>query len=246
MKVFTADLHIHTVLSPCGSLRMSPVVIVQTAKERKLDIIGITDHNSTLQCRTVSREAARAGITTYCGVEVNTKEEVHCLAFFEDFEKLDAFQQYLDKYLPERQNDARLFGYQVVVNETDEITYEETRLLISGIEQNIGQVEKQVHSLDGIFIPAHVNRQKYSLTSQLGFIPPDLNFDALELSEHTRTAEFLRVYSCPGNPVILRNSDAHEPTTIGKQFNRLIMKDTGFGEFRKAIRRMEGREVLAQ
>ena len=101
MKVFNADLHIHTVLSPCGSLEMSPKAIILAASEKKLDIIGITDHNSTRQCRVVTAEAQKAGITVYCGAEVTSKEEVHCLAFFENFKKLDEFQQFLDKHLPD-------------------------------------------------------------------------------------------------------------------------------------------------
>ncbi|HNX85999.1 MAG TPA: PHP domain-containing protein, partial [Bacteroidales bacterium] len=50
MKNFTADLHIHTVLSPCGDLDMSPDIILSQAMAKKLDLIGITDHNSTRQC----------------------------------------------------------------------------------------------------------------------------------------------------------------------------------------------------
>ncbi len=42
MQVFSADLHIHTVISPCGDLDMSPIRIIERVLERKLDIIGIT------------------------------------------------------------------------------------------------------------------------------------------------------------------------------------------------------------
>jgi hypothetical protein len=43
--------------------------------------------------------------------------------------------------------------------------------------------------LGGIVIGAHVNKTKNSLISQLGFIPPDLKLDAIELSKHiTREA----------------------------------------------------------
>ena len=47
MNKYKADLHIHTVLSPCGDLEMSPKIIVEAAGKQGLDIIGITDHNST-------------------------------------------------------------------------------------------------------------------------------------------------------------------------------------------------------
>lgn len=244
MKVFIADLHIHTVLSPCGSLEMSPKAIIEAAKSKKLDIIGITDHNSTRQCRVIAGEAEKAGITVYCGVEVTTKEEVHCLAFFENFEKLDEFQHYLDVNLPDIKNDTALFGYQVVVNEAEEIVYEEDKLLISAINKSIDQVEAEVHRLDGIFIPAHVNRPKYSLISQLGFIPPDLKFDALELSKHIETNSFLKSYPYLNKASIIRSSDAHQPELIGESFTRLSMKSSDFSEFRKAIAGTDGREVI--
>ena len=83
MKKYRADLHIHTVLSPCGDLEMSPVNIVQKAKERSLNILGISDHNSTLHAPLIKKLAAKEGILVLMGAEVTTKEEVHCLCFFE-------------------------------------------------------------------------------------------------------------------------------------------------------------------
>jgi 3',5'-nucleoside bisphosphate phosphatase len=244
MKVFNADLHIHTVLSPCGSLEMSPKAIVKAAVEKKLDIIGITDHNSTRQCRVVAGEAEKAGLTCYCGAEVTTKEEVHCLAFFENFEKLDIFQQFLDMHLPDIFNDTELFGEQVVVNEREEIVYEESKLLVSALNQSIDQVEQEVHRLGGILIPAHVDRSRYGLISQLGFIPPDLKFDALELSKHMDTMKFLKAWPYMKKATILRNSDAHHPDTIGESFSCLRMMNTDFNEFRMALRKADGREVI--
>lgn len=246
MNVFKADLHIHTVLSPCGSLEMSPRAIVEAALKAKLDIIGITDHNSTRQCRAVVTEAEKAGITVYCGAEVTTKEEVHCLAFFENFEKLDEFQLFLDANLSDIRNDTGLFGYQVVVNEKEEIVYEEERLLISALGKSIDQVEQEVHRLGGLFIPAHVNRQKYSLISQLGFIPPDLKFDALELTGRQDTRAFLNAWPGLKHAVIIRSSDAHQPEKIGESFTGLLMADTGFGEFAMALAGKEGRGVTGQ
>jgi PHP family Zn ribbon phosphoesterase len=244
MKEYKADLHIHTVLSPCGSLEMSPRTIIQEALKKNIDIIGITDHNSTRQCLEVSREAQKAGITVYCGVEVTTKEEVHCLAFFETFDILDSFQQYLDLYLPEILNDTNLFGYQVVVDEAENIVYEEPKLLISAIAQSIDQVEEEVHRLKGVFIPAHIDRPKYSLISQLGFAPPDLKADAFELSKHTSTEAFLKKFSYLKDRTFIRNSDAHQPDLIGESYTILQMGSPSFEEFRQAIAGINGRKVV--
>lgn len=244
MKEFKADLHIHTVLSPCGSLEMSPRNIVQEALKKNLDIIGITDHNSTRQCQMVNQEAQKAGLTVYTGVEVTTKEEVHCLAFFETFDILNAFQQYIDQHMPDIMNDTDLFGYQIVVDESENIVYEEPKLLISAISQGIDQVEAEVHRLEGIFIPAHVNRPRFGLVGQLGFVPPDLKADAFELSKHISTEAFLEKFSYLKGRTFVRNSDAHQPELIGESFTTLKMESTAFSEFRQAIAGVNGRRVM--
>ncbi|RMD59308.1 MAG: PHP domain-containing protein, partial [Nitrospirae bacterium] len=47
MGCFVADLHVHTCLSPCADIDMSPLRIIEKAKSKSIDIIGITDHNSS-------------------------------------------------------------------------------------------------------------------------------------------------------------------------------------------------------
>jgi hypothetical protein len=38
LKLYKADMHIHTCLSPCGDWGMSPKRIVEKSLEKKLDI----------------------------------------------------------------------------------------------------------------------------------------------------------------------------------------------------------------
>ena len=82
MKEFRVDLHLHTCLSPCGSLEMSPQRIVETALERGLDAIAVTDHNSTLQCPEILALGEERGLMVFAGAEVTTREEAHCVALF--------------------------------------------------------------------------------------------------------------------------------------------------------------------
>ena len=91
MNQYRADLHIHTVLSPCADLEMTPANIVNRAKEKGLQIIGITDHNSIKNALLVKKLAQKTGIFVLTGAEVTTKEEVHCLAFFEFENQLEQF-----------------------------------------------------------------------------------------------------------------------------------------------------------
>ena len=243
MNRYKADLHIHTVLSPCGSLEMSPQVIVEAARTKGLDVIAITDHNSTRQCKVVARLAKKDGIMVLCGAEVTTREEVHCLTFFENFEKLDVFQDYLDEHLPEIKNNPDVFGHQVWVNEKEEIMGEEERLLISGLNQSIEDIEAKVHALDGLFILAHVDKKRFSIYSQLGFIPFDLKIDAMGISPLADVVELQKKHPEMENYVLLRSSDAHMPDQIGQRYTEFIMEELSFEEIKLALRKENGRET---
>lgn len=105
MKQYLADLHIHTCLSPCGSLEMSPSEIVRRSLAKGLDAIAITDHNTTLQCPEIQSLGERFGLRVFAGVEVTTREEAHCLVYFPTDESRKRFQRYLEEHLPPIPND---------------------------------------------------------------------------------------------------------------------------------------------
>ncbi|NVO19279.1 MAG: PHP domain-containing protein [Bacteroidetes bacterium] len=238
MKEFRADLHIHTVLSPCGQLDMSPDKIVKQASDRKLHIIGITDHNSTHHCKLIRKIAEPLGIFVMMGAEITTKEEVHCLAFFETDELLDKFQEYLDEHLPHIPNDPERFGYQVIVDENEIILKTEEWLLISALDQSIEQVESMVHELGGIFIPAHIDKGSFSLFSQLGFIPKGLKADAFEISPRANSQAITPLITGSASKTLIRNSDAHLLELIGSVCSIFRMEYCSFKQIRTAIETM--------
>ena len=246
MNQYRADLHIHTLLSPCGSLEMSPAAILEAAAEKALDIIGIADHNSTRQSTIIRDMAKKYGIFVLCGAEINTKEEIHCLAFMEDDEKLAVFQNYLDEHLIKVPNNPEKMGYQVVVNEAEEIIYEEENLLIAAIDQDIEAAEKFVHSLGGIFIPAHINKAVNSLLGQLGFIPPDLKPDAVEISRHVTREKFLAENPFVKGFNITTASDAHIPGDVGKIASVFEIEKRSFAEIKMALHGENGRRVITK
>lgn len=243
MRCFKADLHTHTVLSPCGDLEMSPGNIADKAIEKGLDIIGITDHNSTLQCATVKKVAEQKGLFVLCGAEVTTKEEVHCLAFFEKHDQLSYFNDFIYEHLADVKNDPEKFGYQALVDENEMIISQPEKLLISATDLSIEALEKKVHEMDGLFIAAHIDRISNGIIGQLGFIPPDLNFDALELSKFTTLEEFINDYPQPKDYTYIQSSDAHYVNDIGAVYTRFYLNEPSFSEIRKALNSQEGRKT---
>jgi len=235
MRWYKADLHIHTVLSPCGGLDMSPVNIIRQAMEKNLDIIAITDHNSTKHCRSAQQIAGKYGITVIAGAELNTKEEIHCLAFFENITRADQFQQYIDDNLTVIPNKAEIYGHQYLVDENEDILDEEDRLLVAALRTGIEDVITEVHRLEGLVVPAHINRMYNGLYSQLGFLPAGLMADALELDRRAGNDGFFQKHPEIGRYPLLRNSDAHSLQQIGTASTEYWLESPVFSEIRQVL-----------
>jgi 3',5'-nucleoside bisphosphate phosphatase len=244
MNLYRADLHIHTLLSPCGDLDMSPINILNKARERDLQIIGITDHNTTKHCQLTRKLAEKSGIFVVMGVEITTKEEAHCLAFFETDEKLSEFQEFLDLHITKFKNDPLQFGYQPVIDEAEGIIEEVDYLLISALDQGIDEIEQKVHSLDGLFIPAHIDRNRFSVLSQLGFIPKDLKVDAFEVTPFFEKEKFRQYMKWHAGKALLHNSDAHFIEQVGQSVTILEMEGRSFSEIKLALAGLDGRQVV--
>ncbi len=239
LRTYKGDLHIHTQLSPCGSLDNSPQNIVYFAKEQGLDFIGIADHNTTRQASIVVEIGKQNGLTVFPGVEVNTKEEVHCVCLFPDVTPLAQMQNWLDERLPNMENKPEYFGFQVQVDANDNIVYSENRFLHAAIHASINEVCDYVHQLGGLFFPAHIDRRGNSLLRQLGMIPDNLNFDALEIFRATNEADIRSSLNLSKNIAVLKNSDAHYPYEIGRAYSLYELDALNFNAVRNALRQKD-------
>ncbi len=88
MSCLLADLHIHTVLSPCAEREMTPEAIVAEAVRKGLRMIAICDHNCASNAGAVIaaavRRAADSMLVVLAGIEVTSAEEAHVLGYFPD------------------------------------------------------------------------------------------------------------------------------------------------------------------
>lgn len=244
MRDFRVDLHVHTCLSPCGSLEMSPLRIVETALAQGLDAIAVTDHNSTLQCPEIQALGEERGLTVFAGAEVTTREEAHCIALFGDDESRTAFQEYLDAYLPAVPNDPERFGDQVWVNSRNEILGEAPYLLLSALDRSVGQIAARVRQLGGLFVAAHVERPSFSLISQLGFIDASLAVDAIEYNNRERFELLTAGHKYLKRYTRYTASDAHYPDQIGTQYSLLKADALTFQHLAMAFRRENGHTIV--
>lgn len=244
MPVFKADLHIHTLLSPCGSLEMSPENIVATALKKKIDILAITDHNSTKQAPLIMEMAEKNGIYVLPGAEVNSSEEVHCLTLFETIDQINQFQFFIDQHMVPIPNKPETFGDQVVVDADEMIVEEVKHLLITALDVPLLEIEQKAHQLGGLVIPAHVDRSYNGIVSQLGFIPNDLKIDAIELSKNADLETWQTNGKLPEGVAVIRSSDAHHPNQLGEMCTCFEIENCSFSEIKLALHYDKGRRIV--
>lgn len=242
LRLFKADLHIHTCLSPCTELDMSPKKILTSAIKKGIDIIGICDHNSSENSVAVMKAARTMNINVIPGMEVTSQEEVHVLGLFDDTENALKLQEHIYRNLPGK-NDEEAFGMQVIVNEKDEVLGFNDKLLIGATTIPIEQVIRLIHSFDGLAIASHIDRESFSIIGQLGFVPENLGLDALEISPNVTFEEANKRYT--NHYPITSSSDAHYPDDIGKSFTFFLLEEGNVAEIKKALKNEEGRKVMS-
>ncbi|MCX7816479.1 MAG: PHP domain-containing protein [Syntrophales bacterium] len=235
------DFHIHTCLSPCADLSMTPRAIVKKAIEKSLNVIAICDHNASENVKYVQKAAKGESILILPGIEVTTKEEVHVLGIFKSIYQLQTFQRYIYDHLP-GQNNEELFGCQAVVNEKDFVEKINDRFLLGATTLSLQDVVNMIHHLKGLAIASHVDRQAFGVIGQLGFIDETMNFDALEITGGNRKS-FRQKYPELNHFPLIESSDAHYLKDIGKHSTVINVKKATFNEIAKALQNKKGRYV---
>ena len=245
LQVVAVDLHIHTCLSPCGSLDMTPRNIIQGACEKNLAIIAITDHNSAENTTAVIEAARETALCVIPGIEVTTQEEAHIVGLFDKVEGALSMQELVYQNLQPGKNDEDTFGIQVMANELDEVEGINERLLIGATALGVEQVVDGIHERQGLAVAAHIDRPSFSLISQLGLIPEGLNLDALEISRQITLQQAKAQFGEGLGFPFIAASDAHRLEEIGDCLTRFRMVSPDMAELRLALADRKGRKLLS-
>ena len=208
MKYFY-DLHMHSCLSPCGDVDMTPNNIVGMSKLLGLDVIALTDHNSVLNCEAVMKLGAQNDLLIIPGMELTTMEEIHVVCLFPTIEKALLFNDYVREHQMQIKNRADIYGRQIIMDENDEEIGEVSNLLILATDISVMNVRELVESFHGVCYPAHINRDSMSIISSLGDIPPECGFKTAEVSSSGDIEKLKIQHPILNDMLIVRDSDAH-------------------------------------
>jgi PHP family Zn ribbon phosphoesterase len=243
MRWFTADLHIHSVLSPCGGLEMSPREVVNRLRSLGVDWMAITDHNSLANCRAYGIVARAAGLHFTWGVELQTVEEIHLLVYFDDSAQAQVFGSRLYESLLPLANDPEFFGDQVIIDENENILGMEHKALVNSSRWDLDTAVRVALEYGGFCVPAHIDAGANSIYSQLGLLPQEPGFELFGISAGLELEPFLQRHPELKGKAFLRSSDAHYLSDLGGGASRLYVQAPTAGELVLAARGLDNRKI---
>ena len=223
--LLSTDFHIHTALSPCGDEDMTPNNIVNMAMLNGLDAIAITDHNTVENVAACMKVGKQVGITVIPGMELQTKEEVHVICLFTTLERALRFQRLVYDSLPPINNNEKVFGEQLILDENDEVLGKNNRLLLTSTSISFDEAFDVVKKLGGVFIPAHIDKSANSVIENLGFIPDYLDIKNIEYKSMDKINMFLKAGFIQDSYRLIKSSDAHYLQDIQQDQNKLECND---------------------
>ena len=219
------DLHIHSALSPCSDDLMTINNIFNMAYIKGLQLIAITDHNSLKQQyyleKIIEHDILKGKIDYVHGVELQSSEEIHLLAYFKKGSNLNVIQEWIDKHLIKVKNQSDYYGNQYIFNEFDEVIGIEDNLLISSLDLNVYQIVKKVHEFNGVVILAHVMAKRYGIYEVYHGILDDLNYDGIEVESIKQLNELKQLCKHLKDDYVFFNSDAHNLESISEPINQI-------------------------
>jgi Predicted metal-dependent phosphoesterases (PHP family) len=209
MCLVRVDLHLHTVLSPCGGLDMGAPDIVARALDLGIGVLAVTDHNTSRNAMAVLKAAEGTGLLVLAGIEVQSAEDIHAVTLFGTPEEALDFEAWLWEGFPKTLNRPDLFGPQILIDHENQILGEEPILLVQGARHGIDGILREARRREGICFLSHIDREAFSYPAILGPIPTDYPVDALELTCRITPGKARSFRSEYPNFPLLRNSDAH-------------------------------------
>lgn len=203
---------------------MTPNNIAGMAALKGLQIVALTDHNSTKNCRAFFAAAKRQGIIPVAGMEMTTAEDIHMVCLFPTLESAEEFDKEYQKYRILYPNRKDIFGDQLILDENDEVIGEEEHLLLNASTLSVPDAVELLKPYGAVVFPAHIDREENGMIASLGCIPKDPHFTCVEFRDNTSIESYVSRYGLE-NKKVLTDSDAHYLWDISEAENFLELED---------------------
>ena len=181
---------------------MTPNNITGMAKLLGLDIIALTDHNTSLNCEATIAAGKENGVVVVPGMELTTSEDIHAVCLFPTLERALDWSGYVDDHRIKIRNRPDIYGRQVIMN-----------------------AYSMVRSFGGICYPAHIDRDSLSILSVLGEIDESCGFITAELADRSKLDALKALHPILNTLNIVTNSDAHYLENMRDAENQIELEE---------------------
>lgn len=250
MSRYTYDLHMHSCLSPCADDDMTPNNMTGMGTVCGLQIMALTDHNTTKNCPAFFEAAKRQGIIPIAGMELTTAEDIHLCCLFETLEQAAAFDEAVTAQRILVNNRPDIFGDQMIMDGQDEVIGIEPHFLPNATMLSLEQGAALCVAHGGVCYPAHIDRPANGVVAVLGTFPEDPPFGIAEVNDPAKIESLKEQYPILKDVFFVSGSDAHylwdireENSTVeldDEPYSSDLVRRRFFERLRQAAKRMEG------
>lgn len=189
-----------------------------------LNVVALTDHNTTKNCPAFFAAAKKYGIIPIAGMELTTAEDIHVVCLFEELSDAMAFDEFVESNRMLIKNRKEIFGNQFILDGEDAIIGEVEHLLPNATNIPITDVKECVERFSGVCYPAHIDRDANGIVAVLGTVPKDLGFKFFELRDKESIDSYSEKYGIDKDKFII-SSDAHYLTSMRDKENYFDVDD---------------------
>jgi PHP family Zn ribbon phosphoesterase len=119
-------------------------------------------------------------------------------------------------------------------------------MLLNSLDLSLEEVKHRVGEYGGLTIPSHFNKGSFSLISQLGLIPEELELEALEVSRQNKGQNQTGSAAASRSIPTIISSDAHRLEDIGSAYTQFFLAEASLEELRLAFRCQRGRRIAGK
>ena len=215
-----------------------------------LQIMALTDHNTTKNCPAFFTAAKRQGIIPVAGMELTTAEDIHLVCLFEMLDDAMRFDEAVAACRLKVENKVEIFGKQMIMDGDDEVIGVDDWFLPMATTLSIEEAAALCIAHGGICWPAHIDRPANGVLAVLGAFPDDPPFGIGELHDLDTKDALCEQHGNLNKLMFVSGSDAHYLWDIREKscsleiddepYSSELVRKRLFEQLRRAAAAMEG------
>jgi PHP family Zn ribbon phosphoesterase len=205
---------------------MTPNNILNMSMLKEVDLVSITDHNSTKQLKVFEELQESYNFLLIPGVEVTVKENFDVLCYFRTFNDAIKFDKFLELNLD---GEWGIFSEKdQVITDIFDTAYETFPIPLTKTKIPYLSLVKEVRSLNGAIVLAHIDRGSKSVLNV--FELNDIDFDAIEIQKYGKE-KYLKENPDLKKYKMLFNSDSHTLLSISEKEEYIELEEKTIESF---------------